>query len=371
MLQVNPNINPPKKLLFNAYLLMFIVHTAQTGVGIAGLPRVVFLQSENDAWISVLITGAVVTIVLFIMDKTLKMFESADLYSIHEYLFGKWGSKLVNSAVSIYLLSGYFIILKDYTEMVQEWIFPTLPTWIFTLMLSFLAFYAVTGGIRVVVGICVLSLILSIWITFIIAVPLQYMDYSHLLPIWNHSFKQIMMGTFKTSLSIVGYEMVMFVYPFVQNKEKVFRYSMIGNLYSTLLFTLVTFVSIGFFSSTGLKRTIWPVLSMFKIVRIPNLERFEFIAVSFWMLIILPNICLYLWSSVRGIKKVLGITGRKSLYIALSIAWLGTLFLKERIFNNLASDYVGYAGFALFFVYPFLLYAMVKLKMIWKKKRSV
>ena len=64
---------------------------------------------------------------------------------------------------------------------------------------------------------------------------------------------------------------------------------------------LITMISITFFAENGLARTIWPVLSMFKIVRLPNLERFEFIAVSFWMLIILPNMCCYLWAASEGI----------------------------------------------------------------------
>ena len=43
---------------------------------------------------------------------------------------------------------------------------------------------------------------------------------------------------------------------------------------------------------------------MFKIVRLPNLERFEFIAVSFWMLVILPNMCFYLWALQRVLENI-------------------------------------------------------------------
>ena len=72
------------------------------------------------------------------------------------------------------------------------------------------------------------------------------------------------------------------------------RYAQIGNLFTTVNFLpLITLISIVFFAGDSLKAAIWPVLSMFKIVRLPNLERFEFIAVSFWMLVILPNMCFY------------------------------------------------------------------------------
>ncbi|WP_312024049.1 GerAB/ArcD/ProY family transporter, partial [Lysinibacillus sp. D4A3_S15] len=41
----------------------------------------------------------------------------------------------------------------------------------------------------------------------------------------------------------------------------------------------------------------------------PFVERFEFIAVCFWMLIIIPNMCLYLWAAYRGVIRFVNIRG--------------------------------------------------------------
>ena len=47
------NLHPKEGLLINAFMLIFIINGVQTGVGIAGLPRIVYLESKHDAWIAV------------------------------------------------------------------------------------------------------------------------------------------------------------------------------------------------------------------------------------------------------------------------------------------------------------------------------
>ena len=46
-----------------------------------------------------------------------------------------------------------------------------------------------------------------------------------------------------------------------------------------------------------LHHTIWPTLTMLKIIKVPFIQRFEYIIIFLWYLIILPNICLTIWSS--------------------------------------------------------------------------
>lgn len=289
------NLHPKESLLFNAFLVMFIIHSVQIGVGIVGLPRIVYLAAKHDAWISVFLGGVLSAIVLAMMIFMLRQYESADLYGIQVDIFGKWIGNALNMIYMVYLSLSYFVILMNYIEIVQVWIFPDLPTWQIILVLILLSIYAVYGGVRVIVGVAFLSVLGTIWIIFILVVPMRYSDPKHLLPLLNIDLKHLILGVYKTSLSMLGFELIMFFYPYVKNKKKVFLFSQIGNLFTTILSTAVTLVSITFFAENGLARTIWPVLSMFKIVRLPNLERFEFIAVSFWMLIILPNMCCYLY----------------------------------------------------------------------------
>jgi hypothetical protein len=160
----------------------------------------------------------------------------------------------------------------------------------------------------------------------------------------------------------MGFELLLFIYPFVKEKTKVLRYAQIGNLYTTFIFTIVTIVSIIFFGEMSLKQIIWPIFSMFKIVHLPNLERFEFIAVSIWMLLILPNMCAYLWAASHGFSRIMVKKQKHGMWLVAILTWGGTFFIQTRYQMNQVTDYVAKAGFICAYCYPFLLSVLVLVK---------
>jgi spore germination protein (amino acid permease) len=356
------NLQPKEGLLVNAFLIMFFIHASQTGVGIVGLPRIVYLAAKHDAWISVFLGGILSAVVLAMMLLMLKKYESADLYGIQVDIFGKWLGNAMNIFYMIYMSLSFFVIHMNYIEIVQVWIFPDLPTWQLSLALILLTIYAVNGGIRIIVGVAFISVLGTVWMIFIFIVPMQYADPKNLLPLLNTDLKHILNGVHKTSFSLMGFELLMFLYPYVKDKKKVFLYSQLGNLYTTILFTSITMVCITFFAENGLARTIWPVLSMFKIVRLPNLERFEFIAVSFWMLVILPNMCSYLWAASKGFSRIINWKQKKGIWIIGILVWGGSFFIKARYQMNELTNFVAHLGFLSAFCYPILLSLLVLVK---------
>ena len=367
---MNVNIHPKEGILFSAYLLFFVIHGVQTGVGLVGLPRVVYLAAQHDAWISVLAAGLVTSVVLWFMITMLKQYDSADLYGIHLDVFGKWVGNSLSLIYMLYLISSFFVIFMNYIEIVQVWIFPNLATWQLALVLLLLAVYAVYGGIRIIAGVAFLSVVGTMWIIFVAFEPLRYADFNHLFPIMNVSVGAILKGAQSTTLSMMGFELIMFVYPYIKEKKKSMKYAQIANIYTTLIFTLITLISIVFFAGDSLRTAIWPVLSMFKIVRLPNLERFEFIAVSFWMLIILPNMCLYLWAGSKGFSRILKRKQKTGIWIISILAFGATFFIQARYQMNMVTDLIAKTGFYVAICYPVVLSSIVLVKNWWSKRRK-
>ncbi len=59
-----------------------------------------------------------------------------------------------------------------------------------------------------------------------------------------------------------------------------------------------------FFSDEELVRSDWATFTMMSNIRFPFLERFEFVGVSIWLLVIIPNMSLYIWAASKGAKKM-------------------------------------------------------------------
>ncbi len=362
-LQVNPT------QMFNAPLLLFIICAAQIGVGVHGFQSFIYEHAKKDAWISIIISFLAAHIIVFIIFKILQLYDSNDIYGINLDLFGKYFGNFVNLALITYCGLAYFVIIKNYREVINTWVFPDLSPAFITAILLIIVIYAFTGGLRVIIGICFFSFFLSLFIPIILLFPIEYSRINYLLPILDSDFISILKGAYYMTFTIVGFEIIGTLYPFVKEKKKAQKYVHFA-LFLTLMFYLfIMFITSTFFSGEQLERTIWATLSLLSIIRLPFLERVEIITICFWMIIILPNLCLYAWSAYRGFIRIIDITEKKFILIFSLLIFIAAFPLQTRIQIEKFNNFFGSVAFYLIFVYPLFLYfiALIKKKMFRKK----
>lgn len=356
--------------MLNAYFIFYVIPANQIGVGAMGFQSVVFQEAKQDSWISVLMAGVASMIAVWFMIRTLRRFESKDLYEIQEYVYGKWLGKLFNFIYMVYLYLTGFTILRGYIEVVQAWLFPSLRASILATLLLGLIIYGIISGIRVIVGYAFLSFIFTLWLFLLYYYPLQYANWGHLFPILENKLPQLLSGATHMSFTIIGFEIVYFVFPFLREKDQVMKYSQYGLIFTTLFYLSLMVAATVYYSGPQLLRTIWPTLNMYKIVELPFLERFEFIAVAYWMFLITPNCLLYFWASTRGIRKIFHIKQQTALYAISLLVIIMTVLLKTRDQINDFTNWVGKFGLVMSFVYPVGLYILVVGKQAWQRRRS-
>ncbi|WP_341302861.1 GerAB/ArcD/ProY family transporter [Lysinibacillus sp. FSL H8-0500] len=355
-LQLNP------KDMVNTYLLFFVMHSAQIGVGVQGFQRIVFQDAKHDAWISVLLAGIATHIVTFFMIKTLEIYGANDLYGIQQDIFGKLIGNVLNILYIFYCFMSFFSILRNYIEVIQAWIFPSISAWFLAITLLIIIIYAFTGGLRVIVGVSFFSVVLSLWIIPMLAFPLKFSSINSLLPVLETDFRSILKGAKSMTFTIIGFEILMVIYPFLNDKKHVQKYAHLSLLATTAIYVAVMAVSITYYSNEEIVKTVWATLTLFSFISFPFIERFEFMAVCFWMLIILPNLCLYLWAAYRGAIRLVNIGHTKFVWLFAFFIFLGTLFVQTRVQINAINNQFANIAFYAIFVYPIVLWIIAALK---------
>lgn len=355
-------IEPKPHTLVNTFLLIFVVHSVQLGVGIQGFQRIIYLEAKHDAWISVIFSGVASAIVGFVMVKILAAYSNSDLYGIQYDVFGKWLGNMMNLLFVLYSLGGFHVIVRNYIEVIQAWIFPELPNWLLSLTLVYLVYYGMNGGLRTIVGVSFFSVILSLWLVLLLAYPFQFANWDYLFPLFESSVTEVLKGAKQMTFTIIGFEIIFVIYPFLKEKDRVHKHMQFGLLFTTILYLALMVVSLAYFSGGQLERTIWGTLSLFKIVRFPFIERFEYVAITFFVLLILPNLMFYLWSASRGIARIFNKNEKKINWIFLAVLYMSLLYPLNRVEINMANDYFAKAAFYVVFCYPFLLYGAVLIK---------
>ncbi|NOU72835.1 GerAB/ArcD/ProY family transporter [Paenibacillus sp. LMG 31458] len=362
--------SPPKRLMFSSFLLFFVILANQVGTGLSGFQRIIYQSAGHDAWISVCMAGAWSHLTVGVMLRTLKLNPNMDLYEVHKDLYGRYFGGIINTIVMLYMLTAVMVLSRNYVEMVQTWIFPDLPTWLLSAFLAMLIIYGVLGGIRIVVGIALMSVILTIWLIVFLYFPLRYAEWTHLTPIMEASISELVQGMLKMSLTIVGFEILMFVYPFIRNKEHAPLAAHLGLFTTTIIYVAVMVVTLVYFSPGQLSKTVWATFSLFKIVVFPFLERFEYVAICVWMLVVLPNLMMYMWAASKGIKRIFGWKQKYALYTFALILVVVSIFFKTRIQINTLNDIFSKVALYFVFGYPWVLYAAVLLKRHFQMKRG-
>jgi spore germination protein (amino acid permease) len=348
--------------MLSTFLLFFIIHDIQVGIGIQGFQRIIFLEAKHDAWVSVILSGILTHLIVFIIIKTLQVYGSSDIYGIQHDIYGKWIGRMMNSLYICYCLITSLVIMKNYIEVIQTWMFPQIPTWFFSLSLLLLIVYGVTGGIRVIVGISFFNVILSLWMLVLIGYPIRFSDYTSFLPILESNITAILKGTFKMTFTVVGFEILYAIYPHLNEKNKVQKFAHLAIAATTFLYLLLMLLAIAYLSSGQLDKSIWVTLSLFKIVKLPFIERMEYIAIAFWMLIIIPNIMLYLWAAVRGMNRTFNTKESHFILIFSFILFIASLFLNTRMKINQFNDRFATAAFYFTYCYPLILFLFVLIK---------
>lgn len=357
------------KQQINAFLLIFVINSCQIGVGIHGFQRIVYIDAKQDAWIAVILSFMVVHFEVFIMIKTLEMFQDQDIYGIHLNIFGKYFGNFLNFLYATYCSFAFYSILINYTEVINTWVFPYLSTAFLTASFLIIVIYSFLGGFRVIIGICFFSFLFTLAIPIILLFPIKYADTNLLFPILDNNYLGLLKGVYSMTFTIVGFELIMIIYPYIKEKNKVQKFVHIGLLTTFFLYLSIMLVALTYFSGEQLSKMVWSTLSLFSIIKLPFIERIEIITICIWMIIVLPNLCMYLWAAYRGITRIKNITPIKFVWIFAIIVFILSLFIKTRIQINMINNIFSKTAFVIVFIYPLILFILAHIKKLFSKKK--
>lgn len=351
------------------FFIFFLIHSSQTGIGILGYQRKLIEGAGQDAWQSIIITGLSIHLIIYMMFSILKNSDEGDLISINKGLFGKVLGHTLSFLFLGYLVLSSITVVRSYIEVLQVWVFPKIHTWELTLLMLIVIYYIVAGGFRVVTGISFFGVILPSILILTIVFPLKYAHWNNLLPLFNHSLPDLLESAKSSTIIYIGFESLFLYFPFVKSIEKSAKWAHLAVFYTMILYLLITIVSLVYFSQGQLQHTVWATLILSKIIHMPFIERFEYIFIFTWFLVILPPICVAIWGVTRGGRKILNIKPKASLIAIIILMFLISLIINNRI-EVAALEYItSNIGFYVIYAYVPLMYILTKIRVTLKRNK--
>lgn len=291
--------------------LFFLLVQTMIGVGLLSLPHQTHEAAGSDGWISILISGFFIQLIVLLIWLLCRNFPNLTLFDFSKVIFGETSGTVLNFLYIIYLLTVICYIFIIYVDNLKRWILPETPAWILFLIAFVLLIYGSICNIKNVVSLFSLLFIFILFLFFITFLVYgdPYIDVRYLFPIGSSGGWNILKSTSDSMISFIGFETLLIYFAFIKQSKTIsaLKGVFLAVLFVTIFLTYIVILSTVMLSPEEIKITPEPVLYILSAMEIRILSRLDLIFLSFWGLIVFTTIISYTFSASMGISKLIHI----------------------------------------------------------------
>ncbi|WP_416826649.1 GerAB/ArcD/ProY family transporter [Ectobacillus polymachus] len=351
--------------------LMFFVIQSQVGVGILSLPYKLQVSAKGGAWISALIAGFVVQVIILILCALCKRFPNDTLYSFLPKITGDFLGNLLSFAYIGYFLLMGGAALSKFADVVGKWVLQETPRWALLLLALLTCMYLVKEDLRVIARVFVISTFTIIVMVVLSLMGYAHVNFSYIFPITEAGWGKIIKGANEALFPLTGYETILVIYPFVEGKSggKLKAVSL-GNLVVTVFYAFEVFTSLIIFSPAVMPEVSEHLLFMLKGFSFQIIQRIDLIFLSLWIFIVTTSLVSWTYVATVGFGRIFHRDEhKKAVPYALFILFILALIAQNPAISDLYDQMAAIAHYSLIIGLPLILLSLTY--MTRKRRTSV
>lgn len=349
-------MNKPDRVEITNRQMVFSLVSILIGISVLGIPRLVAEDAQQDGWIAVIL-GALPTLpAIILMIYLFRRFPGQNFYQVCSSVLGKYIGKI---PIFIYIIYGIFFcstILRVFADLLSTYTLPKTPRYIKMLLVLAVILYITQGGIKTVARFNELSYFLFLPLYFFLLPPLKNAEWTFLQPFAATPFDKLLSASATTAFAYTGYEYILVLYPFLNNKKPALKSSMQAFAIVVFTYLYVTVLTTVVFGPYSIRRYVWPVIVSLKTVDVPVIERMEFFFILLWVGVAFRPVLnqffavSYFASQLFKVKEY-----RRVTIPIILIIYILALLPPNSVKNFKYSDYVGIAGIIYVIAVPAIL----------------
>ena len=283
--------------------ISILIYMIQNAVVLFSLPKLTAESYGTNGWLGMIFIYVLVNINIMFIAIIYKMGKGKSIFEIVETTIPKW----VMLPVYLFIIGAWIgmasMVMKMYIFIMKMFFFPGVPVTIFIILITYLCFLLLKGGIYHISKASVLFFISTIWMIFLFIYLIPEFEFTRFTPFFFKGKTDIMMGSVHVYSAFLGFEISILFFPMVEKKwtKSIF----IGNFLSMSVYFIIIFLSYGFFSFNQLLNDFYPVITMLEYIEIPFLARVENLIFSFIAFKVLLTIVMYYWGAQQVCRNIL------------------------------------------------------------------
>ncbi|CAM3248776.1 GerAB/ArcD/ProY family transporter [Paenibacillus lupini] len=280
------------------------IYMIQTGVMGLILPQLLAENFGTNGWITLFGFGILATLNILLIGVVYKLGQGKSIFRILEQSIPKFMLVPVYLALALVWALLGCMAGKEYILIFQMYAFPTTSPMEFNLILDILVFWLLTMGLYNIAKASTVFFWLIVW--FVLLLFFFYADFSwsRMTPFLFKGGKLSLLESLDIYSSFVGYETILLMFAYTNQKTKLIKSAMLGNSITTLTYLYLALITFGVYSLEQLKSKAFPLLEMLAYIRFPFVERMENLLFGFILFTVLFSVVTYEWCALEMLKQV-------------------------------------------------------------------
>ncbi|GMK45395.1 GerAB/ArcD/ProY family transporter [Paenibacillus glycanilyticus] len=333
-----------------------VLNNTMLGAGILTLPRSVSESVKTpDSWISVLLGGLIVMLVVVLMIKLSLRFPGKTVFQYTQIVIGRYPGILWCLLLVLYYIAIAGFEIRAMSEVTVFYLLEGTPTWAITIPFIWLGAYLVRGGINAIARVGQIVFPISLFILIIsYLLSLRLFHLYNLRPVLGGEIFPVIMGLKSTILVYSGCEVVMTLVAQLENPKQAFKAMLIGIGIPIGLYFITIIMVIGGLSVDSAVTSTWPTIDLIRSFEISGFlfERFEFPLMVIWLMQMFCNYSSFFYNSSLGLSQLFNLPYKSVIFALVPVIFLATMVPKN--INEVFSlgDNIGYLSILLFILFP-------------------
>ncbi len=272
----------------------------------------------QDAWASLALGITIAIPIVLLYARIMKLFPEQSLYDIMETLFGKLVAKVFAILMVWYAVHLGSLVMRNFSEFIMVSALPSTPQLAVMFVLLFVTMYMARSGIQILAkwSIALLPVVLIV-VVITIALSLQIMDFSNILPFLSHSPRTIAIGAWQDT-SFPYAETVLFLCASkgIKKEDSPYRLYFFAVIIGGSVLMLVFLRNLFILGAALLRIEYFPSFVATSVIQVGDfLGRIEGSISLNFILAGIVKITVCLLAASRGLAKIFGVPDHNKLIV--------------------------------------------------------
>ena len=323
-----------KSKLITSVELFFILVGCIIGMGVTSLPADVVSISKQDGWISSIIGGIYPLYIVLVGGIIIKRHPDSNIMDLSKAYFGKIIGNILNLLFMLTFLVYIVLVISGSSNQLRAYSIYFIPHFKMVIIFAAVTCYASIKGLKVLGRLTTITFFLLCLI--IVASSITFMSGSilNVKPFFGAGFPKILEGSLKTIFANAAMELLLIIYPYVQDKKNILKAAYISALVVICFHTWIVFTSIYFSGTDLVVKQLWPYSFVAESFKIPVVNNFRYVEMVIWIAIAYKTMSIEFYAATKILNNITKIKRKKLCFLLLPIIFIFPLFMENEVLRR-------------------------------------